>query len=133
MKKSLKGALLSGLVFPGVGQLWLKHYLRGTVLILAVSACLAVVVLKAAQQALAILERIETEGGAVDMVAIINSASHASGDPIIESASILMVLCWIIGIVDAYMVGKKADLAERSKDRGRKGAVVSSFRTGKED
>ena len=29
MRKSLKGALLSGLVFPGYGQFVLKHYMRG--------------------------------------------------------------------------------------------------------
>jgi hypothetical protein len=33
MKKSLKGALLSGLVFPGVGQMALKHKARGVKLI----------------------------------------------------------------------------------------------------
>ena len=37
MKNSLKGALLSGLVFPGLGQVVLKHYKRGFALMLTVS------------------------------------------------------------------------------------------------
>jgi uncharacterized membrane protein YGL010W len=127
MKKSLKGALLSGLIFPGAGQLWLKHYIRGSALILAVSACSAVVVMKAAQQAFTILGKIEAEGDAIDMAAILSSASQASAtsdDFMTKSALSVLVLCWIIGIVDAYIMGRKKDLADqakgsRSKKRGR--------------
>jgi hypothetical protein len=116
MKKSLKGALLSGLVFPGVGQLWLKHPIRGIALIAAVSAAMAVVVTKTTQQALAMLEKIESEGGAVDLVAIMNSASHAStasDDLTIKSASMVLILCWVIGVIDAYLMGRKKDLTDR--------------------
>jgi len=40
MSNSLKAALLSGLVFPGIGQVVLKRYRRGVVLMLIVLACL---------------------------------------------------------------------------------------------
>ncbi|HBG05858.1 MAG: hypothetical protein A2075_07810 [Geobacteraceae bacterium GWC2_58_44] len=117
MKKSLKGALLSGLILPGIGQLWLKHYLRGIALIAAVSACLALVVMKALRQAVTMLEKIEAEGGAVDIVAILSSASHSSAlSDGFMSASTGILLCWIVGIVDAYLIGRKKDLAEQSKD-----------------
>jgi TM2 domain-containing membrane protein YozV len=117
MKKSLKGALLSGLICPGAGQLWLKKYLRGLILILAVSASMAVVVMKATRQALTILEKIESEGGAMDLVAIMNSAgkASASSDTVSMSAFVVLTLCWIIGIVDAYLVGRKQDLADQVK------------------
>lgn len=118
MKKSLKGALLSGLVFPGAGQLWLKYYLRGIALIVVVSACLAVIVAKASQQAFAILEKMESEGGAVDMVAMLKSASSVHNDSITTPVSAVLLLCWIIGMVDAYIMGRKQDLADRSKARG---------------
>ena len=124
MKKSLKGALLSGLVFPGAGQLWLKHYLRGAALIAVVSACLAVIVIKASQQAFAILEKMETEGGAVDLVAMLKSAGNSSGDSIATLASTLLLLCWLVGMVDAYIVGRKKDLAERANDRGQVGRTL---------
>ena len=55
MNNALKGALLSGLVFPGLGQVNLKHYKRGIALMLIVSISLLVIVVKAVLQALTIL------------------------------------------------------------------------------
>ena len=42
MNNSLKGALLSGLVFPGLGQIILKHHTRGIAFIIIVSVSLFV-------------------------------------------------------------------------------------------
>jgi TM2 domain-containing membrane protein YozV len=113
MKKSLKAALLSGLIFPGVGQFWLKHALRGIALVAAVSASLAVIVVKVSQQAFAILEKIESEGGAVDLVAIANTANaSSSADGAIKIASLVLVACWVISTVDAYLLGSKKDREE---------------------
>ena len=111
MKKSLKGALLSGLVFPGAGQLWLKCYLRGAVLILVVAAALSAIVMKTTEQAMTLLEKMEASG-TVDMVALLKSAATLSNAPTTKSASELLVLCWIVGMVDAYFVGRKRDLAK---------------------
>lgn len=119
MKKSLKGALLSALVYPGVGQLWLRCYLRGIALIVLVSACLAFIVRKAGQQAFAILERMESEGSSVDMVALLKSASRAPDDATSNWISALLLLCWIIGTVDAYLAGKKKDRAEHASGSAR--------------
>ena len=114
MKKSLKGALLSGLVYPGVGQFWLGCYLRGSALMLAVTVGLAVVVHAVSQQALALLGKMEAEG-AVDMVALLKSASRTPDDPLTTAASAAVVLCWIIGTLDAYVMGRKRDLADQAK------------------
>lgn len=118
MKRGVKGALLSGVILPGLGQLWLKTYLRGAVLILAVSASLAVVVYKAVHQAYSILEQAEAEGGAIDMVAIVKMATRASSPPndaATRAAVVIMVLCWIIGVADAYITGSKADRDDRQR------------------
>ena len=116
MNRSVKGALLSALVFPGVGQIWLKLYIRGIALIVVVLAAAAVVVKKAAQQAFAVLEKIESEGGAVDIVAILRSASHPpDSSQATTLACGLIVLCWIVGIVDAYVMGRKMDMADQSR------------------
>jgi len=123
MKKSLKAALLSGLIFPGVGQFWLKHAVRGSIQVVAVSAFLAVIVVKVTQQALATLEKIESEGGAVDLVAIVNSAnSSSSNDHVIKIASLLLVACWVVSIIDAYVLGRKKDQEELAKNPGSKAA-----------
>jgi len=116
MKKSLKAALLSGLIFPGVGQFWLKHALRGMTFVAAVSASLAVIVVKVSQQAFAILEKIESEGGAIDLVAIANAANASSStDNAIKIASLVLVACWVVSTVDAYLLGSKKDREDQAK------------------
>lgn len=116
MNKAVKGALLSGLIFPGLGQLWQKHYLRGCLLIVGVLASLSLIVMKVVQQAYAILEKAEAEG-AVDMVAILNAASRASATPDdakTTAALSVLLFCWVVGIVDAYVAGRKPARGETS-------------------
>ena len=117
MNNSLKAAFLSGLIFPGLGQIVLKHYKRGAVIMLTVLVSLSVVVAKAVQHALAILEKIESEGGAISMSTISNAATQASatsGSLTFNLVLLLVTLCWIIGVVDAYRIGKKKDIEEGS-------------------
>lgn len=108
---------MSGLIFPGLGQVFLKHYKRGAVIILTVLVSLSIVVVIAVQQALAILEKIESEGGAISMSTISDAgtqASTTSGSLTFNLALLLIILCWIIGVVDAYRIGKKKDIEEGS-------------------
>ena len=116
MKKSVKAALLSGLVFPGVGQIVLKYYTRGIALILAVIVSLIIIIIKAEQIALGVLQKIESEGGVIDTQTISDAANRAvtaSDSLIIKSAFFFIVICWVIGIIDAYMAGKKMDKQEK--------------------
>ena len=113
MNNSLKGALLSGVVFPGLGQVRLKHYKRGIVLMFTVFASMVVMVLKTVQQAFTILENIMLEGGVIDIKTITDAATQAistSDNVMYNLALLLIVVCWIFGIVDAYRIGKKKDL-----------------------
>jgi len=117
MNNSLKAAVLSGLIFPGLGQIVLKRYKRGAVIMLTVLVSLSVVVAKAVQHALAILEKIESEGGAISISTISNAATQASatsGSLTFNLVLLLVTLCWIIGVVDAYRIGKKKDIEEGS-------------------
>ena len=117
MNNSLKGAFLSGLVFPGLGQIVLKHYKRGVVLMLTVLVSLSVIVIEAVQKAFTILEKIESEGGTIDMNTISNAATQASTTSdslILGSALFLILFCWIIGAVDAFRIGKKKDMEQQS-------------------
>jgi hypothetical protein len=112
MKNALKGALFSGLVFPGLGQVILKHYKRGVVIMLTSSASLLIIITKAVQKAFAILEKMELDSGTIDMNMIVNAAkqsSRISGDSIFTLALLLFVFCWILGTVDAYRIGRIKD------------------------
>ncbi len=115
MEKSLKGALLSGLVFPGLGQIALKHYKNGAILVFTFVVNLAILVTEAVKRALAILENIQLNGGAIDMAVIADAAARASstaGNFKFNFALSLTLICWIMGIVDAYYIGKKIDRSE---------------------
>ncbi len=115
MNNSLKGAFWSGLIFPGLGQVVLKHYKRGAVIMLMFLVSMSVVVVKAGHSALAILEKLESEGGAISMSTISNAATQASttsGSLTFNLVLLLTILCWIFGVVDAYRIGKEKDIEE---------------------
>jgi hypothetical protein len=108
MTISIKAALLSGLIFPGVGHMVLKQYLRGSILMLSALIALSVIVTKAIKQALIIVDRINNgeipvEAGAnTDLVA--KSTSGAEGS-ILNIAVLIVGACWLIGIIDSYRLG----------------------------
>ncbi len=121
MNNSIKGALFSGLVFPGLGQVVLKHYKRGIVLMFTVFAILMVIVIKAVQDALTVLEMIELEGGVIDLQTITDAATQAAStfdSGIYNLGFLLIVICWIFGILDAYKIGKKMDLEGNGESLG---------------
>jgi hypothetical protein len=109
--------MLSGLLFPGLGQIYLKHYRRGLAVAVTTMICIAVIVLRVVRVALVILNRIQAEGGEIDMGAVINAAhqaSAASSSRLINPALLLLILCWIGSTVDAYRIGKLLDATIRS-------------------
>jgi len=124
MRNALKAALLSGLVFPGLGQFVLKHHKRGIALMIVVLACLMAIVIKGVQQSLATLEKIASEGGIIDVKTVSNAASQASttsSSLIFNLGLLLIIICWMIGVIDAYRSGKKKDIAEGSTDQATNG------------
>ena len=119
MKNAVRGTLLSGLVFPGLGQLVLGQRRRGAVIVLAVLTSMAVIVLEILRQALDMLEQIEAQGDIIDITAISNAAtleSVESGGVMLNLAMIFLVVCWVAGTIDAYRIGRKKDLQQDATD-----------------
>ncbi len=117
MNNSLKAALLSGLVFPGLGQIVLKRYRRGLILMLIVIISLWIVITEALQLAYAVLSQIESAGGTIDMEAVVSAAMQASadyGNTAFSFAVYLIIACWIFGIIDAFRIGRKKDLEQQT-------------------
>ncbi|MDF1525209.1 MAG: hypothetical protein RRA15_07850 [bacterium] len=97
MNNSLKGALLSGLIFPGLGHVRSGYYKRRIALMFTVSASMAVMALKTVQQAFIVLEKIELEGGVIDIKTITDTATQAvsANDSFIYNLGLLLiVVCW---------------------------------------
>ncbi len=110
MSKSIKAALWSGLVFPGAGHLFLKFNGRGIGLITVSAICLFIIVSNATEQAMAVLEKIEADGGMLDpsrVSELVSQASTSVGTPTLTIATMVLIVCWILGVADAYRLGKR--------------------------
>jgi hypothetical protein len=108
MTRSIKAALLSGLIFPGIGHMFLKQYLRGSVLMLSALAAMSVIVTEAINQALTIVDRINSGEIAVTTGSITELASMTNGgaeDSILSIAVVVVTGVWIICIVDSNING----------------------------
>lgn len=120
MKNTLKGVLLSGLVFPGLGQIAQRSYRRGALLILATMVSLGSIMSVAVKQAGAIFHQIETEGGVIDIEAItaaVDRIADTTDTMIINGAFAIIVALWLFGMVDAYRTGRKQDAAAQARPR----------------
>lgn len=110
MKKSSKAALLSALLFPGVGQMYLKRYLRGLLPMVLVLTGLGFLIARATLRTLEALDKIQA-GGSLDMNVASNLAatSAASGDKYSSVIVLVMSCCWLFSVIDAYRLGKEGN------------------------
>lgn len=112
MSKAVKGLLLSGLVLPGLGQMFLKHYLRGVVFMLAAMGGLAAIMIQAARTALDIVDKIDLNREVVGLDQLLDATNQATASihaPIYRYAFLLILVSWLLSAVDAYRVGKRLD------------------------
>lgn len=117
MSLAIKAALLSGLVFPGLGQVVLKHYMRGIAFILGTLVPMILVVMRLTKQATLVLDRLAAQGGTIDIGTVSDAATRAATDSsslMINLLLILMIGCWLFALVDAYRLGKQKDLTTQA-------------------
>ncbi|MEA2083602.1 MAG: hypothetical protein U9O82_05050 [Thermodesulfobacteriota bacterium] len=120
MKKAVKGALLSGLVYPGLGQVVLGRPGTGIAFILAATAGIGMIIYKIMTSISLIMDQtismVENGGVSFNKIVQISMNVTQSGFSLFNSAPILFFLCWLGSIIHAYFVGDKLD---RIKDRFR--------------
>ena len=109
MNKPIKAALLSALVFPGVGHFYLKKHIAGTILAGVSTAVLCFVTFKIVARALQITEIITRGDVELDITAItalILTQPTGTEAQFVSFASAVLIILWLIGIVDSYRVGR---------------------------
>ena len=104
MKQAIKGALLSGLVFPGLGQMALKHYPRGLAFLAVAAGCAIHVVKTAVDAVMQSLPGLENGD-----VANLPVPAGGGDGPVMW----LLILCWLWGVLDAYLLGDRLDREPR--------------------
>ena len=124
MKKSTKAALLSALVIPGAGHIYLKKYFPGAALIGVTCAGLYYLISGAVAQASQILAQIQSSAIPPDIATItdlVTKSSSNSQGQLMSNITVIITLCWIGGIIDAYRLGIKTEKAEPGS--GKQGPV----------
>ena len=107
MTKAFKAGLLSGLVFPGSGQIYLgKH--RGWLFVLLTVVLFFYVVVHVTILAYAALSGL-TETDTTPDLFHIDSAVRSSFDWAANAGLAAIVLLWLVGIVDAVRAGLAID------------------------
>ena len=116
MKTSSKATLLSALVFPGAGQLYLKRYRQGLIIMFIAIAGLGYIIWRATVLALSRVDNVMTkmQGGNVNLQELkdIVGTQSAFSSPYDNIILLVVVCCWIVSVVDAYISGKRKDLQE---------------------
>jgi hypothetical protein len=112
MTHAIKGVLLSGLVFPGVGQLAQQHHGRGMVLMLAVLVAMGALVLESVQIALRAVDQLALTSAPPDLPTLFSIASRAVAQTdgrIASTAFAVIIGCWLVAVIEAYISGRRLD------------------------
>jgi hypothetical protein len=106
MNRSVKAALISALVFPGAGHLYLKRRARACLFLLPTVVAVVVFLNDAIEQATKIAGEIMAGTMSADPVAMAARLEQQGGSTLATVAAGVMVVCWIGAAVDAYMLGR---------------------------
>ena len=110
MNKSLIAALMSALVFPGSGHLYLRRFKSGIALMGISFIALAVLLNYIITQVRVVMD--EIIGGSIPlgysssyalMAERVRTIIVASDLTSVRAATMVLAICWVAGIVDAYL------------------------------
>lgn len=108
MKPTSKAALVSALIFPGLGHLVLKRPLRGCLFIVPALLAIGFLLRTTLELANQLVDEINSGKLAIDPFRIIERI-HAAGvdNPATNAASLVILLCWAGSVADAYWLGRQ--------------------------
>jgi hypothetical protein len=109
MKIPMKAALLSALVFPGAGHIFLKKYTSGIILMSAFSLLLYFLLRDVMSKAEYMIQQIETGNIPLDLSSITEQLSNQSVGMSDQTSSLITFaigLLWLVAILDAYRLGR---------------------------
>ena len=111
MKKSIKAALLSALVYPGTGHFFLKKYTSFALISLAFTVPLYFIFSEIMTKAQHIAEQIQKGEIPFNVSAILNAVHSSTLSADTQEINVklyLLFIIWLIAMIDAYRLGVKA-------------------------
>ena len=116
MNRSTKAVLLSALVFPGAGHIFLRKKLSAMLLIVVTLAAVYLLMTSVIQQANVIAEQILSGELQADLGSISNLvATPKDGSSKINLATLALGIAWVVGIFDAWRVGRSQQLESNKR------------------
>lgn len=112
MSKSLKAALLSALVFPGIGHFSLKKRLQGSLLSGITVVCLYILlmaIVDVAQQLSVKIQNGEVPFEFTRIGELVSQQLAGSDGQLVNISSLLLGICWAVGIIDSFRIGWSQD------------------------
>jgi hypothetical protein len=109
MSKSLRAALLSALILPGVGHFWLKKPLQGALLSGITIVSLYVLLSTVVDIAQRLSIRIQSGEIPLDVTTIselISQQMAGHNGQLINIPTLLLIICWTVGVLDSFRIGR---------------------------
>ena len=107
MKKSTNSILLSALVFPGAGHIYLKRIKTGLTLLTLSLAAFIYIISDIMRRAFSVVEKIQLGIVPPDTTNIMAMVEQQPSGEFIGLAIYGLVTCWFIGITGCYLLTKK--------------------------
>ena len=108
MAKKYKNALLlSALVFPGSGHIYLKKIKTGLTLVGFTLVALIYIISDIMGRAFNVVEQIQIGTVPPDTASIRTMIEQQPGGQWLGMATYIIVVCWLIGIIGCYLHSKK--------------------------
>ena len=116
MRQAVKATLISGLVFPGLGQIMTGEKKRGWIIAGITLGCVVVMINQVIQRASEIVDKLLASNQMPDIEAISKMTEQSmqfSDNIFLNSLLMIIFLCWIFGTIDAYHAGNNKDKLSR--------------------
>lgn len=120
MKPSIRGLLLSGLIYPGAGQLALGRKWEGAGFIALTTAALLLGIIRvffrlaaAVQQTMSAAPESSADGGKIMELA---GQAVSNGWTVEIGCLITLLGCWVAACLHAYWVGRSLDASQRFRE-----------------
>ncbi len=118
MERKYVSALMSGLIFPGAGQLYNRQRLKGTVYIVLTIGCIIALVSVVMRDLYRALEyAMAGEGRLWEVLGRELGASTTA----IVACILILAISWAVSVVDAYLAAQKEEIREIKRFIPRKG------------
>jgi len=105
MKDSIKTALISAFLYPGLGHIYLKNYVLGSLIALSFSVPVYIVVDDKLTKVTEIIKPVIAAKIPIDLVELtgsLNQVIYSLDSTELKKSLIAIMIIWLIAIIDSY-------------------------------